>query len=138
MRCLVGLVIGLKLAVDPLPICCVANDAGDGTCSTATTSTQRRRCGARAGRIARGLDLEGEDGHPFARTPSAISSLVEPDVVEPPVVIDAVHLANVAFDVGVTALGGVAVVDDRSSHVIDENALDPPDDLLPLGDVALG
>src|SRR5262245_20375644 len=71
------------------------------------------------------------------RRRTVLRSLVEPDVLEPRPVVDAVLMQHEAFHLRVPARGGALEMDDRPRHVLGEAALDLPDELLALLDVRL-
>src|SRR5262245_38188257 len=58
----------------------------------------------------------------------ALALLVEPDVIEAPVVVNGVLVLDMTLDVRVPARRSVAMKDDRPGDVLDEDALDPPDE----------
>jgi hypothetical protein len=63
--------------------------------------------------------------------------LVQPDMFEAPIVIDAVFVVHVALEMRVPAGGRAIVVDDRPGHVLRQDALDLPDDRFALVPVRL-
>src|SRR5688572_24348940 len=58
--------------------------------------------------------------------------LLEPHVLEAPVVVDRVFLLDMALEVGMPASALLAVIDHRARHVLDQDALDLPDQLSAL------
>jgi hypothetical protein len=63
--------------------------------------------------------------------------LVEPDILQPPIVIDAVLVQDDAFDVGMPAGCRDIVQDDGPCHIEGQFALGLPHHLLALGLIGL-
>src|SRR3954466_5821433 len=63
---------------------------------------------------------------------AVISSLVQPDVLEAGVVVDAVVVHGEILHIGLPAGAAAVVLDDRARGVLDQQVLDIPDDLLAL------
>src|SRR5262249_10291465 len=57
-----------------------------------------------------------------------LALLVEPDVIEAPVVVDGVLVLDMTLDVRVPTRRSVAMKDDRPGDVLEEDALDLPDE----------
>ena len=57
---------------------------------------------------------------------------VQPDILETPVVVDAVFLPHVVLDLRMPALRGAAVIQNRAGDIVGQLALDLPDDLAAL------
>src|SRR6202035_5745719 len=58
--------------------------------------------------------------------------LIQPDILEPQAVVLAVVVRGVTPDIGLPAIDGDAGEDDRARGVVDQEALDLPDDLPAL------
>src|SRR3954464_14355960 len=84
-------------------------------------------------------EARGPEEHERAWRPAVRQeSLVEPDVLEAETVVDAVDLRHVALDVGLHADRRAVPHDDRPRSVLEQLAIDLPNQLAPLVDVGLG
>src|SRR5215470_14131589 len=63
------------------------------------------------------------------------TSLVEPNIIQAPVVVEAIVLQNEALYVGLPAQASYALRDDGSRHVLGKLLLDIPDELSALGEI---
>ena len=66
------------------------------------------------------------------RRGAAADRAVEPDILEAPLIVDAVHLRHQPLELRPTAVRGFGVEQDRPGIVLDQLLLDLPDELLAL------
>src|SRR5262245_64717723 len=72
---------------------------------------------------------------PLSPPPPALPLLIEPHVLEAPIVVNAVGVQDEAFHVRMPAGGGARIRDDGARQILGEPALDLPHQLFALGGV---